>query len=58
MIGKIALVAILYILLFTVPENMATKTYSSKEKENLVGYLIFLLVPLGESMAGKTSLLR
>ena len=34
------------------------EVYTVDDREKLVGYNIFIVVPLGESMAGKTTLLR
>ena len=40
------------------PVNMASLLYTPEEKELLLGYAIFMVVPLGDTETGKTSLIR
>ena len=40
------------------PVNMASLQYTPEEKELLLAYAIFIVVPLGDTGTGKTSLMR
>ena len=40
------------------PVNMASLMYTPEEKERLLAYAIFIVVPLGDTGTGKTSLIR
>ena len=41
-----------------IPVNMASLLYTPEEKKLLLAYAIFMVVPLGDTLTGKTSLIR